>query len=276
MTVFCPGVASSSTVLVEERRNQLLELVRAAGVCVAAGAGGAVAGLRVDGPPRPRLPGRVGTAKRTHGGVFYTGRFAQVAALRRAAAGPVGQEAADRRRGRRTDRRRRHGAAGRRQHDLRSGPAAGRPAAADRDQFAAGGQLVRLARQQRPGACWAATSIRGPACRWGRMPNEMLARLNVRRTVLSVAGINERGFFNSNLLLVETERAMMRGGRRSDRRGRQHEVRPSEPGPPVPAGRSRSPGGRRRDRRRLARASSRRPASKLHVAAPTDNGQQAA
>jgi DeoR/GlpR family transcriptional regulator of sugar metabolism len=37
----------------------------------------------------------------------------------------------------------------------------------------------------------------------------MLAGLNVRRAVLSVAGINERGYFNSNLLLVETERAMM-------------------------------------------------------------------
>ena len=44
----------------------------------------------------------------------------------------------------------------------------------------------------------------------GPYANEMLARLNVRRTVLSVAGINERGFFNNNLLLVETERAMMR------------------------------------------------------------------
>lgn len=43
----------------------------------------------------------------------------------------------------------------------------------------------------------------------GPYANEMLARLNVRRTVLSVAGINERGFYNSNLLLVETERAMM-------------------------------------------------------------------
>jgi DeoR/GlpR family transcriptional regulator of sugar metabolism len=43
----------------------------------------------------------------------------------------------------------------------------------------------------------------------GPYANEMLARLNVRRTVLSVAGINERGYFNSNLLLVETERAMM-------------------------------------------------------------------
>jgi DeoR/GlpR family transcriptional regulator of sugar metabolism len=32
----------------------------------------------------------------------------------------------------------------------------------------------------------------------------------VRRAFLSVAGISDRGFFNSNLLLVETEQAMMR------------------------------------------------------------------
>ena len=43
----------------------------------------------------------------------------------------------------------------------------------------------------------------------GPHANEMLSRLNVRRTVLSVAGITERGYFNSNLLLVETERMMM-------------------------------------------------------------------
>jgi DeoR/GlpR family transcriptional regulator of sugar metabolism len=43
----------------------------------------------------------------------------------------------------------------------------------------------------------------------GPYANEMLAELNVRRAVLSVAGINERGYYNSNLLLVETERAMM-------------------------------------------------------------------
>lgn len=46
----------------------------------------------------------------------------------------------------------------------------------------------------------------------GPYANEMLARLNVRRVVLSVAGINDRGFYNSNLLLVETERAMMQCG----------------------------------------------------------------
>ncbi|MDX1946217.1 MAG: DeoR/GlpR family DNA-binding transcription regulator [Pirellulaceae bacterium] len=43
----------------------------------------------------------------------------------------------------------------------------------------------------------------------GPYANQMLAGLNVRRAVLSVAGISERGCFNSNLLLVETERAMM-------------------------------------------------------------------
>jgi DeoR/GlpR family transcriptional regulator of sugar metabolism len=44
----------------------------------------------------------------------------------------------------------------------------------------------------------------------GPYANQMLAELNVRRAVLSVAGINERGYYNSNLLLVETEQAMMR------------------------------------------------------------------
>lgn len=44
----------------------------------------------------------------------------------------------------------------------------------------------------------------------GPYANAMLEQLSVRKTVLSVAGINERGFYNSNLLLVETERAMMK------------------------------------------------------------------
>lgn len=44
----------------------------------------------------------------------------------------------------------------------------------------------------------------------GPYANQMLAELNVRRAVLSVAGANERGFYNSNLLLVETERQMMK------------------------------------------------------------------
>jgi DeoR family transcriptional regulator, fructose operon transcriptional repressor len=43
----------------------------------------------------------------------------------------------------------------------------------------------------------------------GPYANQMLADLNVRRAVLSVAGISPSGYYNSNLLLVETERAMI-------------------------------------------------------------------
>lgn len=43
----------------------------------------------------------------------------------------------------------------------------------------------------------------------GPYANQMLETLNARRAVLSVAGINERGAYNSDLLLVETERVMM-------------------------------------------------------------------
>ena len=39
---------------------------------------------------------------------------------------------------------------------------------------------------------------------------QMLAGLDVRRTILSVGGVSERGYYNSNLLLVELEQAMMR------------------------------------------------------------------
>lgn len=43
----------------------------------------------------------------------------------------------------------------------------------------------------------------------GPYANAMLAELNVRRAVLSTAAVNDRGIYNSNVLLVETERAMM-------------------------------------------------------------------
>jgi DeoR/GlpR family transcriptional regulator of sugar metabolism len=38
----------------------------------------------------------------------------------------------------------------------------------------------------------------------------MLAMVRVRKTILSVAGVCDEGFFNNDLLLVETERAMIR------------------------------------------------------------------
>ncbi len=43
----------------------------------------------------------------------------------------------------------------------------------------------------------------------GPYANHMLTELNVDKAVLSVAGIHDEGFYNSNLLLVETERVMM-------------------------------------------------------------------
>ncbi len=46
----------------------------------------------------------------------------------------------------------------------------------------------------------------------GPYANQMLGQLNVQRVIVSVAGISEKGCFNSNLLLVETEQAMMRSG----------------------------------------------------------------
>ncbi len=43
----------------------------------------------------------------------------------------------------------------------------------------------------------------------GPLAVEALSKIQVRRLIMSVGGINERGLFNSNALLVETERQMM-------------------------------------------------------------------
>jgi DeoR/GlpR family transcriptional regulator of sugar metabolism len=44
----------------------------------------------------------------------------------------------------------------------------------------------------------------------GPLADNMIASLRVRKTILSVAAINDEGFFNNNLLLSQTERAMMK------------------------------------------------------------------
>jgi DeoR family transcriptional regulator, fructose operon transcriptional repressor len=44
----------------------------------------------------------------------------------------------------------------------------------------------------------------------GPLTDRMLATVRVRKTIFSVAGISDEGFFNNDLLLVETERVMMR------------------------------------------------------------------
>ena len=43
----------------------------------------------------------------------------------------------------------------------------------------------------------------------GPYADKMLSMIRVRKTILSVAAVNHEGFFNNNLLLVDTERAMM-------------------------------------------------------------------
>lgn len=43
----------------------------------------------------------------------------------------------------------------------------------------------------------------------GPHADRTLKEINVRRTILSVAGVTDRGFYNNNVLLVETERAML-------------------------------------------------------------------
>lgn len=43
----------------------------------------------------------------------------------------------------------------------------------------------------------------------GAFANDMLKGVNVRKALLSVGGVTERGFYNNNALLVETELAML-------------------------------------------------------------------
>jgi DeoR family transcriptional regulator, fructose operon transcriptional repressor len=43
----------------------------------------------------------------------------------------------------------------------------------------------------------------------GPIADSMIKTLNVTKAFLSVAGINERGFFNSDMMLVESEKAMI-------------------------------------------------------------------
>jgi DeoR/GlpR family transcriptional regulator of sugar metabolism len=196
-------------VLVEERRSQLLELVRARGF---ASLPELVEKLQVSESTIRRdldYLEETGSAKRTHGGVFYAGpspklphfderqpaQWEKKKAIATIAAklvedgdtvlldgGSTTYEVARLLVGRRL------------QVVTNSLPVANLFASnADHDLVLLGGYVY-----PRTGV------VLGPHA------NEMLERLSVRRTILSVSGTSERGFFNNNLLLVETERAMMR------------------------------------------------------------------
>jgi DeoR family transcriptional regulator, fructose operon transcriptional repressor len=194
--------------IVEERRNKLLELVRERGFAslpdLASNLQVSESTIRRD---RDFLE-ESGSAKRTHGGVFYTGsspklphfeerqpaQWGKKRAIARAAVeliedgdtvlldgGSTTYEVARLLVGRPL------------QVVTNSLPVANLFASnADTDLVLVGGYVY-----PRTGVSL------------GPYANEMLSRINVRRTVLSVAGITERGYFNSNLLLVETERVMI-------------------------------------------------------------------
>lgn len=194
--------------LVEERRNRLLELVRTRGFAALPDLADA---LQVsESTVRRDLDylEESGTAKRTHGGVFYTGASPKLPHF-------------DERQPAQWDKKRMIAAKAAELIDdgdtvlLDGGTTTyevarwlvGRPlqvvtnslpvanlfaSSSDTDLVLLGGYVY-----PRTGVSL------------GPYANDMLQRLNVRKTVLSVAGINDRGFFNSNLLLVETERAMM-------------------------------------------------------------------
>ncbi|MGD9723960.1 MAG: DeoR/GlpR family DNA-binding transcription regulator [Pirellulales bacterium] len=195
--------------LVEERRNQLLELVRSRGF---ASLPELVDRLGVsESTVRRDLDylEEVGSAKRTHGGVFYTGPSPKLPHF-------------DERQPQQWDKKKRIAAAAVKLIEdgdtvlLDGGSTTyevaqllvGRPLqivtnslpVANLFASNANHDLVLLG-----GYVYPRTGVA-----LGPHTNEMLERLSVRRTILSVAGVTERGFFNSNLLLVETERAMMR------------------------------------------------------------------
>jgi len=194
--------------LVDERRNQLLEMIRTRGF---ASLPELAESLQVsESTVRRDLDHleEVGTAKRTHGGVFYTGpspklphfderqpaQWDKKKAIAELAAGLIQDGDTILLDGGSTTYEVARLLVGRRlQIVTNSLPVANLFASnANHDLVIVGGYVY-----PRTGVAL------------GPYANEMLARLNVRRTILSVSGVNERGFFNNNLLLVETERAMM-------------------------------------------------------------------
>src|SRR5262245_8044720 len=192
----------------DERRNRLLELIRQRGFASLPALAGALAVSEWTVRRDLDFLEESGVAQRTHGGVFYTGPSPKLAHF-------------DQRQALNWDKKRQIAAAASRLIDdndtilLDGGSTTyelaqllvGRPLqvvtnslpVANLFTSSENADLVFIG-----GYIHAKTGVS-----IGPYANQMLAGLNVRRAVLSVAGLNERGTFNSNLLLVETERAMI-------------------------------------------------------------------
>jgi len=195
--------------LVEERRSRLLELVRSRGFA-------SLIDLRDQLQVSESTIRRdldfledSGSARRTHGGVFYTGPSPKLKHF-------------DQRQGMNWERKRRIAQAASRLIDdnetllLDGGSTAyelaqqlvGRPLQVVTNSLPVANLFTSTDQADLVFVGGYVHSRTGVSL--GPYANQMLATLNVRRAVISVAGLNDRGCYNSNLLLVETERAMMR------------------------------------------------------------------
>lgn len=198
-----------TAVIVEERRNRLLELVRVRGFAALPDLADA---LQVsESTVRRDLDylEESGTAKRTHGGVFYTGSSPKLPHF-------------DERQPAQWDKKRM--IAERAVELIENGDTVLLDGGTTTYEVARllVGRPLQVVTNSLPVANLFASSSNTDlvllggyvyprtGVSLGPYANEMLSRLNVRKTVLSVAAVSIRGYFNSNLLLVETERAMMK------------------------------------------------------------------
>jgi len=195
--------------LAEERRNRLLELVRDRGFAalpdLAGELGVSESTIRRD----LEYLEEVGSARRTHGGVFYTGSAPKL---------PLFEE----RQPNHWDKKR---AIARKAAELvADGDAVlldGGTTAYEVAQLLVGRPLQVVTNSLPVANLFAshpATDLvllggyvyPRTGVSLGPYANQMLSSVNVRLSIMSVAGINDRGYYNSNLLLVETEQAMIR------------------------------------------------------------------
>jgi DeoR/GlpR family transcriptional regulator of sugar metabolism len=199
----------ASAILAEERRNRVLELVRLRGFASLPDLAGE---LKVSESTVRRdldFLEETGVARRTHGGVFYTGPSPKLPHF-------------DLRQSVQWDKKRQIAAAASRL--IEPGDTVLLDGGSTTYELARAlvGKPLQVVTNSLPVAMLFSASdtvdlvliggyVHGrTGVSLGPYANEMLAELNVQRAVLSVAGISQRGYYNSHLLLVETERAMMR------------------------------------------------------------------
>jgi len=198
-----------STSLADDRRGKLLELVRSQGFASLNGLAGLLAVSESTVRRDLEALEDTGAIKRTHGGVFYTGPSPKLTHF------DIRQQANW------SKKRQIAAAASRLIEDGDTILLDGGSTTYELAQLLVGRPL-QVVTNSLPVATLFTSSDRGDlvlvggivhthtGVMLGPYANEMLAKLNVRRAVLSVAGANERGFYNSNPLVVEAEQAMMR------------------------------------------------------------------